>query len=95
MPAGARRHLVTLEGDAGALTSFSPSSLYVGVRAIGPGSSEELGNAYEVDAPFHSQITTETRLVLADGRALYVKGIRNIDERSRALVLYCEEVRTP
>lgn len=94
MPAGARRTLVTLRDQDG-VVAFDPATLWVGLRALGPGASEESVNAYEVDAPYHPQISTDTRLETEDGRLLFVKGHRDVDDRGRNLVLYCEEVRTP
>lgn len=95
MPAGSRRHHAVLQHAAAAIRVYDPPDVWIGIRGLGPGPSDETVNAYEVEARYHPQIGTDTQLWLDDGRRLRVKGLRNVEERSRDLVLYCEDVTTP
>jgi hypothetical protein len=42
----------------------------------------------------HPQVSFNTR-IRHEGRQLFVRGIQNVDEDDRYLVLLCEEVQTP
>jgi len=53
--------------------------------------------ASRVTMRFHPQVTVDTRIVYADpvlhrDRELFVKGVQNVSDGNRELVLYCEEV---
>lgn len=95
MPAGSRRHHAVLRHAAAAIRVYEPPDVWVGLRGLGPGPNDETVRSYEVDTRYHPQIGTDTQLWLDDGRCLVVKGSRDVDERSRDLVLYCEAVDTP
>lgn len=48
--------------------------------------------AYRVKGRYHSGITVDTRLLMSDGRELFVKGVQNVGEMNAELILYCEQV---
>jgi head-tail joining protein len=97
MPAGDRRHLVTLvdEPEGKPATPMVPSTAYASRRQLGTSAGAENAVAYEVGLPYHPQIDTDTVLVFEDGRELEVMDVNDVDGRHRDLVLLCQEVRTP
>jgi head-tail adaptor len=92
----AMRHRVTLSDpvDDGTPKTFTPAKVWAAVRPASPGSDGETHLTHVVEMRYHPQITLNTCITHRD-RKLFVKGIQNVDERNRALVLLCEEVQTP
>ena len=89
------------DGDGGFTNSWTdlvPPALSV---KIAPATAKDLErvhggttistNTYVVDAPYHAQITTKTRM-LFNGRQFSVTGVGDPEERHVELVLLCVEV---
>jgi hypothetical protein len=81
--------------DGTPVLSFEPSRIKVRLRPSGIADERAVG--WIVDARYHAQVTTHTRLTLDDGRQLFVRGFDNAGnvDRSGWFVLQCEEVLTP
>jgi len=96
MNIGAMRNLVTLEaGPDGTPTAYVPSRVYAAIAPAPPGAFDEQRITHQVSIWYHPQITFDTVIVHQGTRRLYVKGIQNINEQDRELMLLCEEVKTP
>lgn len=96
MKAGALRHLVELDDPVEDRTPvvFSPAQVFADIQPAPPSAFDELKVTHLVRIRYHEQVTFNTRLTHR-GRRLYVRGIQNVGERNRELVLQCEEVVTP
>lgn len=106
--AGQRRHLVNIDnpsrsadGDGGYTETFaaaSPATSWCRIEPATPSNIERLvGSTVEgkvthlVTLPYHSGVTLRSRLT-HESRYLFVRGIQNIDELDRQMMLACEEV---
>ncbi len=106
MPAGRKNRLVSLarspqtSGDSdGFFEALSPSTAWCAIQPLDPSS---IGDGtrlqvHRVTMRYHPQVTVDTRLVYADpvlnrDRELFVKGVQNLGDANRELVLFCEEV---
>jgi len=92
--AGARPHLVRLEEVAADDTpvTFDPDEVWVAIRPSSPTAFGENKITHQVELDYHPQITLNTRLFQDDDRALYVRGIQDVNDANAAMVLLCEEV---
>jgi head-tail adaptor len=98
MQAGRRRHLVSLanapqvSGDAdGFFEPCSPPTAFAAIEPVSPVSADGTRiQGHYVTLPYHPGVTVDTR-ILWGARALFVKGVQNVDERNRELRCYCEE----
>jgi len=105
---GQRRHLVSVDnpsrvpdGDGGfseTFSSASPATMWARIEPATASNVERLvGNTVEgkithlVTMLYHSGVGMTTRLT-HEGRYLFVRGMQNVDEIDRQLVLACEEV---
>jgi hypothetical protein len=99
MPAvnpGQYRHWVDIDDpvvDATPVT-YSPSRVKASIRPAAPGPFGERMVTHIVEMRRHPQITFNTRITHRN-RMLFVRGIQDVDERHRYMVLLCEEVQTP
>ncbi len=73
---------------------FSPSRWKAAIHPQSPGAFDEQKTTHLVEMPYHAQVTFNTRITFRE-RQLFVRGIQNVDEENRELVLLCEEVKTP
>jgi SPP1 family predicted phage head-tail adaptor len=90
------------DGAGGFTTSWVdlPPPADARVAAAAAGTTEHLAagavvtdsTTHVVTLPYRAGVSTATR-VIVDGRALYVTGVRDPDERHIELVLACEERR--
>src|SRR5688572_14401858 len=87
------RHWVDLSGAGNDDTPavYAPSRVKCAIRPGAPGAYDENKSTHIVEMRYHAQITFNTVLIHA-GRHLYVRGIQNVDELNREMVLLCEEV---
>lgn len=87
------RHWVDLSDpkDDGSKQVYSPSRVKCAIQPQPPGAFDEGKVTHVVTTRYHSQISTSTML-MHKGRRLFVKGVQNIDEMDREMVLLCEEV---
>lgn len=97
MSRGKRRTLATLSDIPSDSTPavYSPSAIWIAPSPLGPGSSDENAKGFNVETDYNPQITTNTKLTLEDGRVLFVRGIQDVDDLHRTLLLYCEQVLNP
>ncbi len=94
------RDLVDLgPADEGVANTFDPARVPASIRPGPPGSFDENKTTHSVLIRFHPQVTTLTRLTWLDAQNVehvaFVKGIQDVENRHRELVLLCEEVLTP
>lgn len=98
---GTYRHWVTLDDPVvdGTPNTFAPSRVKCAIRPSSPGAFDEQKVTHLVEMRFDPRITFNTRIRHTDTQGaeheLFVKGIQNVDNRDRYLVLLCEEVMTP
>ena len=55
------------------------------------GDAERAQVTHTVEMDYHPAVSRRSRLVLVDGRILYVRGLVDLEERHVRLVLSCEE----
>lgn len=86
-------------GYTDAWSAASPSPVWARLEPATPSNVERLvGNT--VSAPithvvtmrYHAGITAKTRLTFENSRVFYVRGLQNVSEKDRWLVLACEEI---
>lgn len=96
MNSGALRHYVRLDDpiEDGTPLVFAPDYVWASIVPAPPGAFDENKTTHIVTIRYHAQVTFNTRITHRD-RFLYVRGIQNVEERNRELVLLCEEVKTP
>jgi head-tail adaptor len=96
--ASRRRHRVSLanapqaSGDAdGFFEACDPPEVWADIQPLSPVASDDVrAIGHYVTIPYHAQVSLDTR-VLFGTRALFVRGIQDLDVRHRELRLYCEE----
>jgi SPP1 family predicted phage head-tail adaptor len=105
-----RRHRVTVQGvtrtadsEGGyteAYAALSPSTWWVAIQPASVRSLErfvastiQAKATHVVTGRYRSDVNTNTRLVFGS-RTLYVRGVQNVDELNRELLVACEEVVT-
>lgn len=97
MNVGALRHLVTLEhqADTQPAPTYIPDRVYAAIEPSTPGAFDEQRITHRVSMWYHPQICFSTVIRHQETRVLYVKGIQNVNEQNKELVLLCEEVNNP
>jgi hypothetical protein len=94
---GRLRHRVTLDDpvEDGTPVTFHPDSVACELQSTGE--SDERVVTWTVHLRYHAQVTFNTRITMADGRQMFVRGITNYGnaDRSGWMSLRCEEVLTP
>ena len=106
VPAGQRRHAVTLEnpggsvpdGDGGYTEGWNLVATQWG--SVTPASAADLRRVvagtvtallpYLIVVPYVAGVTTQTR-VTVDGRTFAIQAVRNVEERNIQLEIVCEE----
>jgi len=90
------RHWVDLDDpvEDGTPVEFDPSRVKCSIQPQSPGAFDETKTTHLVTMRYHPQVTFNTRIAHR-GRFLFVRGVQNVDELNRELVLLCEEVKTP
>ena len=105
---GQKRHRVTLanptasaDSDGGYTETWAQlltTDVWASIEPVSTGSIERLfANVVEaklshlVGIRYYKTVSTKTRLTFG-ARYLYVRGIRNVDERNEQMWLACEEV---
>jgi head-tail adaptor len=82
----------TTPDSDGFFEALSPKDWWCDIQPHEPFESDgERMTAHRVSGRYHPQITLDTR-ILYGSRELFVKGVQNVGDRNRELVLYCEEV---
>jgi SPP1 family predicted phage head-tail adaptor len=89
------------DGDGGwtsGVVPLDPPALSVSIEAASAAALERVaaGTALSsathiLTGPYHPQVTTQT-VVLFNGRTLYVRDVKNHDERNQEMTLLCEEL---
>lgn len=105
MRAGRMNRLVTLSRSPqttpdsdGFFETLTPSTAWCAIEPLDASVSDSTRlQAHRVTMRHHAQVTVDTRIVYADpvlgrDRELFVKGVQNIGDANRELVLFCEEV---
>jgi head-tail adaptor len=87
----------TTPDSDGFFESLNPASAWVAIEPLDASLSDSTRLlAHRVTMRFHKQVTVDTRIVYSDpvlgrDRELFVKGVQNMADANRELVLYCEE----
>jgi hypothetical protein len=87
------RHWVDLgDDDPDTARVYSPARVKCAIRPASPGPFDEQKITHVVEMRYQPNIGFNTRIT-HDDRQLYVRGMQDVDEAHRMLVLLCEEVR--
>jgi head-tail adaptor len=103
---GTRRHLVSLQAITGRVASgdgylntwTSYGTAYASVQPATASAVERLTAGtletpitHIVEMDYRAAIRPQHRVWLQESRALYIRGMQNVDERDMTTVLLCEE----
>jgi head-tail adaptor len=105
MRAGRMNRLVTLSrapqttpDTDGFFETLTPSTAWCAIEPLDVTVSDGTRlQPHRITMRFHAQVTVDTRLVYEDpllrrDREFFVKGVQNLNDANRELVLFCEEV---
>jgi head-tail adaptor len=84
---------VTTDDADGFFEPLTPSNWWAAIQPLPPATAGDGTRviASLVTMRYHPQVTVDTR-VRYGTRDLFVKGVQNVNEEDREMVLYCEEV---
>jgi head-tail adaptor len=97
MRPGRMNHQVTLfqgpeVSPTAAQPALSPSTWWACVEPLDPTTSDGTRmQASRVTMRYHPQVTLDT-FIRYGTRVLYVKGVQNVGDANRELILFCDEV---
>jgi head-tail adaptor len=82
----------TTPDSDGFFEALNPATAWVAIEPFNPGVSDDTrGHAVQVTMRYHPQVTLDTRLVYGTTE-YFVKGVQNLGDANRELVLFCETV---
>jgi head-tail adaptor len=82
----------TTPDSDGFFEALSPKDWWCEIAPHEPYESDgERMQAHRVTGRYHPQITLDTR-ILYGTRELFVKGVQNLGDANKEIILYCEEV---
>lgn len=71
---------------------LNPATAWVQIQPLEPTITDDTRmQASRVTMRYHPQVTIDTHMVYGS-RTLFVRGVQNVDDANRELVLFCEEV---
>jgi head-tail adaptor len=75
----------------GFFEALSPETVWCAIEPLDASVSDGTRiQASRVTMRYHDQVTVDTRIVYGT-RELFVKGVQNVNDANRELVLFCEE----
>ena len=91
-PVTLSRAPVSSPDSDGFFQDLNPAKWWALIEPLDPFASDGTRTmSYRVSGRYRPDITVDTRIQY-EGREIFVKGVQNLGEQNRELILYCEEI---